>query len=447
MKLNERISAFTAKMQAIIEYCLHGVWRETADTPKIRIIKILNLSIRSFTNHGLQVNSAALTYSTVLAIVPAFALLFAIGRGFGFQKLLEDELYAFLPAQHDALSAALGFVDSYLAQSSQGIFVGIGIVFLLWTLISLLSSIENAFNSIWNVKHPRAFYQKVTDYIAICMIIPVLMICASGVQIMLATVVQTRIHLPFLTKGVNMALECAPIVLSWLAFTFTFYLIPNTKVHFKYAAISGGFCAIGFAILQMLFVNGTIYVTKFNAIYGSFAFLPLMLVWLQLSWLMILSGCLLTYSMQNVMRYNYTGELENVSHDYIRKVTIVAVAAITRRFVEGKEPLTLQKLSAEQGLPLRILERIEEVLLSAKLIYHVDLKGDEKGLIPSFDSQAYTARQLLEVIDTTGTSGFIPCFRETYADIIKMVDNWDSQAWVAAGDVKLKDIPLPESVK
>ena len=105
----------------------------------------------------------SLTYSTVLAIVPAIALLVAIGRGFGLQDYLQEELYNFFPSQHKAISTALSFVDSYLTEASQGIFVGIGILFLLWTVISLLSYIEDAFNTIMDIRRQRSFYQKITD--------------------------------------------------------------------------------------------------------------------------------------------------------------------------------------------------------------------------------------------------------------------------------------------
>ena len=301
------------KASNLVNYCWTGVWHETRDTTGIKILKVINLSVRSFLDRDLQTKSMSLTYSTVLAIVPALALLFAIGRGFGFQSLLEDQLFKSFPAQKQSITFALKFVDSYLKEASQGLFVGIGIIFLLWTLISLLSSIESAFNQVWDVKKDRSFYQKVTDYIAICLMVPVLMICSSGVSIFMSATIQDNSHLAFLTPLVNISLEIAPFVLAWLAFSLSFFLIPNTKTQFKYAAVSGALCALLFQILQLLFVNGQIYVSKYNAIYGSFSFLPLLLIWLQLSWLILLAGCVLTYSLQNVFAFNFLGDLDKIS--------------------------------------------------------------------------------------------------------------------------------------
>ncbi|MDE5875516.1 MAG: YihY/virulence factor BrkB family protein, partial [Muribaculaceae bacterium] len=191
------------RIQFLINYFWTGIWKESKDTMKVRILKVMNLSIRSFLDRDLQSRSMSLTYSTVLAIVPAFALLFAIGRGFGLQDVLEQQLYHSFPAQHQVISVALRFVDSYLKEASQGIFVGIGIIFLLWTLISLLSYIETAFNMIWDIKHDRTLYQKVTDYIAICLLVPILMICSSGVSIFMSASVQDNMHFAFLTPVVN----------------------------------------------------------------------------------------------------------------------------------------------------------------------------------------------------------------------------------------------------
>ena len=124
-----------------IRYCAGDVWEDTRSLWSVKAVKILNLSIQSFLDRDLQIRASALTYNTVLAIVPALAMLFAIGRGFGFQNMLQSELFRYFPAQREALETALTYVDNYLAQASQGAFLGIGLIFLLWTLISLMSNV------------------------------------------------------------------------------------------------------------------------------------------------------------------------------------------------------------------------------------------------------------------------------------------------------------------
>lgn len=445
-KKPSKISELIDKAINLANYCWTGVWKDTRDTTGIRILKVANLSVRSYMDRDLQTRSMSLTYSTVLAIVPAFALLFAIGRGFGFQKLLEDQLFSSFPAQQKVISFALKFVDSYIAEASQGIFVGVGIIFLLWTLISLLSYIESAFNQVWDIKHDRTLYQKVTDYIAICLLVPVLMICSSGVSIFMSATVQTNTHFAFLSPVVNIVLEFSPLILAWLAFTLSYVLIPNTKVRFKYAAISGAICAVFFQILQLLFVNGQIYVSKYNAIYGSFAFLPLLLIWLQLTWLILLVGCVLTYSMQNIFSFNFIGDLSKMSNNYDRKVTIILTAAIVGRFRKGKKPLTRTNLSFYYDIPIRVVTSICDNLYKAGLINYVVLPDDKTGVAPAVETGTLTVGELLLKVDRVGSSNFIPRFGIIYRQVLDKIDKWLVSAYDQLNTQLIADINLPEDI-
>ncbi len=265
--------SFITKMKGTLlswyTYLTDGVWSDTRRTFGVNLVKTLNLSVRSFLNGELQMRAGALTYQTLLAIVPALALVFAIGRGFGFQNLLETQLFHHFPAQRQALSQAFGFVDSYLAQSSEGVFVGVGILFLLWTLISLVGNVENSFNLIWGIKEGRSLWRKLTDYTAIFLILPILMICAGGIMVFMSTTLQTILPFGFLSPIIKVLLDFTSLVLVWLFFTGSYMLIPNTKVKFKNAFIAGMMAGTAYVILQWLFVTGQVYVTRYNAIYGS----------------------------------------------------------------------------------------------------------------------------------------------------------------------------------
>lgn len=436
-KISERVSQ-------CIEYCSSTVWNDSRKTIKVRIIKTINLTVQAFTNRDLQIKAMAITYQTVFAMVPALALILAIARGFGFQEMVQNELYSYFPSQSKALSAALGFVDSYLAEASSGIFVGVGIIVLLWTLISLLSNIEDTFNSIWDLRNSRNIIQKIKDYIAIFLIIPVLMILSSGISIFMTTTVQQALPLKFLSPLVNTVLEFMPIVLSGAAFTLCFWLIPNTKVTFKYAAISGFVCSIAFDILQMLFISGQIYVSKYNAIYGSFAFLPLLLIWLQLSWLLLLSGCGLTYALQNIFSYNFFGNMNSISLSYYRKVLLVVTAVIYRRFHNEMGAPTRNSLSLEYGLPIRIVSSIVDWLQKAGLIQKNEntVGKDDPELIPITDTDRITVKEVLKRVDGTGENDFIPEFKTKYVDALREIDNIDRRMYDAIGDILIRDLDI-----
>lgn len=432
-----------AKATANLHYCMKGVWNDPRNTRRTRLIKTLNLSVSSFFDSRLQLQSMSLTYSTVLSIVPAFALILAIGRGFGLQDILQKDIYAFFPSQVQAISAGFRFVDSYLATASQGIFVGIGLIMLLWTIISLLSQIEDAFNTIWCVKKGRTIYQKFTDYISICLLIPVLMVCSSGVTFFMTDVIRDQLGLHFLTPVLNFILEFAPLVLSWLAFSLSYYLIPNTKVKLRYAMIAGAFSAIGFQILQLIFMNGQLYVSKYNAIYGSFAFLPLLLIWLQFSWLLLLSGGVVCYSMQNVFTYKIIGDISTLSTTAWHNLSVIVMAVIARRFLDRRPPVTRDELAREYYLPVKIVDVIVTRLCKVGLVNIVDLDNDTTGLAPAVSMEDFTLAEFYREIDGKELFGTDTVIGDLYPDLLEQTDSGWNRAYATFGDILIRDINLP----
>ena len=257
---------------------------------------------------------------------------------------------------------------------------------------------------------------------------------------------QDNLNLPFLTPVINNLLELAPLVMAWLAFTLSYFLIPNIKVSFKYAAIAGAVCAIAFQILQLLFVNGQIYVTKYNAIYGSFAFLPLMLIWLQLSWLILLTGCVLTYSLQNVFAYNYMGDISDVSQSYRREVELVITALVFRRFRRGRTPYTLYDLSKHYDLPMKLVNHSVEALRKAGIIYIVSEDKERVGIAPAVEIGRLSVGELMRRLDAEGNSDFIPGFSEMYAPLLGRFRKTMSAAYTSAETLSICDLPLPDAI-
>ncbi len=446
-KTDSKFQNIVSYIKDKISYFISGVWNDPRQTMKVRIIRTINLSVNSFLDRGLQLRAMSLTYSTVLALVPAIALLIAIGRGFGLQNYLQDELYNFFPSQHRAITAALSFVESYLNEASQGIFVGAGIIFLLWTVISLLSYIEDAFNAIWDIKTQRSIFQKASDYISICLVIPILMICSSGVSIFMSTTVQDNIYFPFLSPIVNFFLELIPFFLCWLAFSLCYLLIPNTRVEIKYAAISGIICAIVFQILQLLFVNGQIYVSKYNAIYGSFAFLPLLLIWLQLSWLILLAGCVLTYSLQNIFTFNFNDNSEKISFDGWYSVALIVMVVIAKIFITGKKPLSREEIAIKYSLPIRIVNSVSEKLHKANLIYSVKLDNGMYGEVPAIELQNFSVGDFLQSIDHVGDKSLIQQIQNIYTELFRTLDPIRVKSYKLYSTILIRDLPLPDPYK
>lgn len=438
------ITKIKDKSIAIWEYVWNDVWSDTRDDWRIKLIKTLNLSIKSFLDSDLQSRAAALTYRTILALVPALAILFAIGRGFGFQNLLQTQLFNYLPVQKDALDTVFGFVDSYLAHSSEGIFVGIGVAMLLWTMISLMNNIENSFNSIWGIKHGRSIWRKITDYTAMLLILPVLMICSSGLSIFVSSTLQNIFDFEFMSPIITFSLRCASFLFTWLFFTAMFILIPNTKVKFKNALIAGIFTGTGFLILQWLFVSGQMSVSKYNAIYGSFSLLPLLLIWMQFTWVIILSGIAICYSSQSIYRFEFSNKINDISDDYRTKITLAIMCVITKHFDKGNKAITLDELTENYDFPPRIAIDIIEKLIDARLIVKVinDDAENEPGLQPALNINRLSVAHVLSVLKNNGETGFVPNFNENFNNINITIDNLERLISTDAQSILIKDLEI-----
>ena len=444
MALSDKIEKLRLKAMRLWQYGSSGVWTERANTMKVKLIKTINLSVRSFLSADIQSQACAMTYRTVLAIVPALAMLFALGRGFGLQKLIENELYSIFHAQHEAISHMMSYVDSYLKQASEGVFVGIGILFLLWTLISLVSNVEDSFNSIWGVKNGRSMWRKVTDYTSMLLILPVLLICAGGLNVLMSSTLNAIFHFEFLTPVVSLLLEFGSWLFTWLFFTAVYMLVPNVKVRFLNAFIAGVFAGTGFMILQWIFVTGQMYVAKYNAIFGSLSFIPLMLIWLQLVWVITLSGAVLCYSSQNIFEFDFKDDVERISLRYREKVIMAVAAIIVRRFAALQPPLTLNDIIVDYRLPARLVSGSIDALLEAGVIVRVVIDGKKEifGYQPAVDIDSLTVSSVRDRIEAAGRHGFIPAFEKMFPGVVRVYDELATQIDNYAGHIRLADIEV-----
>lgn len=413
------VARLVQKCIRFYEYMTGGIWRDTRRTFRVNCLKTISLSLRSFFNSELQLRAAALTYQTILAVVPAIALLFAICRGFGFQNLLQSQLFIYFPAQKEALETVFSFLDSYLLHASEGIFLGIGIVFLLWTLISLISNVEASFNKIWGVPRGRTIWRQITDYTAIFLILPVLMICSSGITVFMSSTLQSALPYDFVSPLLSFLLDFSSLVLVWLFFTGTYLLIPNTKVKFKNAFLAGVLAGTGFMIVEWLFVTGQIYVTRYNALYGSFAFLPLLLIWIDLVWLITLSGAVLCYSSQNIYQFSFSDEVINISRNYEWRITLSVLAVADTRFERGETPLTELQISQTYNIPMSLVTSATNLLVNCKLLQRVVISGKtgEYGIAPAIDPRRLTMEDVSVMVGRHGNNNFLPDFDKLFVNL------------------------------
>lgn len=443
-KASVAIRVGVKRMVAFYKYCTDGVWNDVDESRFSSWVKILNLAVNSFTSKRLQQKACALTYSTVLALVPILAMIFAIGRGFGFQNILQSELFRYFPSQRNALNSSFTFVDRYLEQTSQGLFVGIGVVFLLWTLISLMRNVESSFNEIWGVSHNRSIYRQVTDYTVMFLFMPVLMLLSAGINLFVSAGVNRILNFDILSPAIQFLLDLSPMVIAWIVFSCAFWLIPNTSVKAKPAFVSGIVCGTLTHLLQMLFVSGQVYVSKYNAVYGSFAFLPLLLIWLQLVWLITLAGMVMTYSMQTASSLSYNGRVRDISVNYFNQITILLLALICRRFADRKSPLEISGLAMTYGLPPSLVRLSVQRLVDVGLLNRVCLQGDTFAYQPSYPvGENLTVGDVVDLLNNYGQSDFVIFKRKQLSEALVVLKNLFGSADNRA-DMKINELLIIE---
>lgn len=281
-----------------------------------RIYKTLLLTIKFFMDKRVMAKASALTYSTLLAIVPILAVVFAIARGFGYNKYIEVWFRDLLSSQPQAANIIIEWVNSYLVHTQSGVFLGIGLVFMLYTVLMLVNNIEDTFNEIWQVNNSRSIYRSFTNYLAAFFLIPILIVVSTGVSIVITTIASSMPDVLMLGSMVRFLIGLSPYVLMSVLFFGLYVSMPNTQVEWRCAIVPGILAGVGMQWLQLFYVHSQIWVTGYNAIYGSFAALPLFMLWVQISWTICLFGAQLTFANQNLKRLGINVE-DTDFHPYI----------------------------------------------------------------------------------------------------------------------------------
>lgn len=273
-----------------------------------RIYHKLYLTIRFFTEKRVMTQASALTYSTLLAIVPMLAVVFAIARGFGYNKYIEMWFRELLASQPQVADTIVSFVNSYLIHTKSGIFLGVGLIFMLYTVLMLVNNVEETFNQIWQVNNSRPIIRSFANYLAMFFLFPIIIVISTGLSLFMETVADKMDDIVILEPIINKLISFSPSMLMSLLFIFLYVYMPNTKVRFSCAIIPGILAGIAMNLLQIAYIHSQVWVTGYNAIYGSFAALPLFMLWVQISWAICLFGAQLTYTNQNLNRIGFNLE-------------------------------------------------------------------------------------------------------------------------------------------
>ena len=401
------------RIAAAIQFLKTDIWRLQANklTPRrsfwITQLRVSLLAIRRFVDDKCDLRASALTFYSLLSIVPIVAMAFAVAKGFGFEKILSEQLLANLEGHEEVAERIIGFAQSLLDNTRGGAIAGVGIVVLLWTVVKVLGNIETSFNDIWGVKTPRSLGRKLADYLSVMMVCPVLLITASSVTLLVTTRVTDMVEqlsfLGYLADVIIWLLKILPYGVIWLVFTFMYVFMPNTKVAFKSALWGGILAGTIYQLVQLAYISFQIGVTKYGTIYGSFAALPLFLVWLQLSWLIVLFGAEVSFAHQNVATYEFEEDCLKVSHCFKRTTALMITYLSVKKFLKLETPLTATDIVRELEVPIRLVRAVLFELVEARVLSEVSSDdGEDAAYQPGCDVNRLTVAAVVQRLDQQG---------------------------------------------
>lgn len=391
-----------------LRFIYRGLWEPTTGTMRRLLVGIVRraiLTTRLFLREKMQFRASALTYSTLLSVVPLLAIIFAIAKGFGLDSYTEQWIRDNIVAKPEVTDTLVGFVRSYLSHTQGGIFLGFGLIMLLWTLFNLTDSIEATFNQIWQVRQPRAIFRKITDYTAVFFLLPVFIVVTSGLTIFAYSAAREVVpDVLLLRPAAQTLVQTLPYFLLCLFFTALFAFMPNTQVKLRSAFIAGVPTGILFQLLQVGYIHSQVWLSSYNAIYGSFAALPLLMLMCQLSWTITLFGATLCYVDQNIQSFYYGQDevdMSRLDHDCL---CVKLASAVCKRFAASGPAMTARELAESEQVHLRIVTDVLYDLAHAGVVMKVtDESGDSDATyVPTCDIRLLTVPAVLAALDRIG---------------------------------------------
>lgn len=433
-------------LRKLVKKVTEDIWQFTEDETSrvknalLRAFKILILTYRGFKENNCYLKASALTFYTIFSVVPVVALAFAIAKGFGLDIRLTSDLYVKFKGHEAILDKVIEFADKLLAKTQGGLIAGIGVVLLLWTIIKLFSNIEGAFNDIWGIKKGRIFFRKVTDYLSMFFICPILLVVSASFTAFLSS---------DLTNCTAYFPKCVIILIPtlfsyfaiWILLTFVYRLMPNCKVKLISAIIPAIIVGTLFNIIQFCYFDFQVFITKYNAIYGSFAALPLFLLWVQINWMIVLSGAQLSFCIDNIELHEFDYSVHKISLKQKKLLSLIIVKLIVDNFKESEKPLTAKELSGRLKLPFNLTQEILDNLVSAKVISLVHMKDKSfAGYQPSKCITTISINYVLSKLETLNTKETLRLSHLDFEKIQMLVKNIEQAHEESDSNILIKDI-------
>ncbi len=411
----------------------------------IRLIRIVLLAARGVTEDRIHLRASALTLYSLLGIVPVVAMAFGIAKGFGFEKYLQKDLLERFQGQEEVAERIIAFAHSLLEATKGGVIAGVGLAVLFWAVIRVLRDIENAFNDIWGIEETRSLGRKFSDYLTIIVICPTLLIMSGSVTLFINSqvemITQEITLLTYVSGPIFFFLNFLPYAMVWGLFAFLYILVPNTKVQFSSGLIAGLIAGSVYQVVQWGYIHFQVGVSKYNAIYGSFAALPLFMAWLQISWIIVLIGAEIAFAYQNVDTYEFEPDSRRISLSFKRLLSLMTAHLLTQRFANNERPLTAQEVSQALEIPIRLLRQILLELVHSGILSEVrTVDGSDPAYQPASAIDRLTLSRVIDALDHRGANSLPVAETEAYATFSASLETFRETIEKSPANRLLKDI-------
>lgn len=411
----------------------------------IKQVKIILITIKGYRENNVMLSASALTFYSMMSVVPIVAMAFGIAKGFGFEKMLTEQLTNKLSGQQEVLKWIITFANSMLEKTKGGLVAGVGLVLLFYSVMRVLGNIESSFNEIWHVKQSRSWFRKFSDYLAIMLIAPIFIILSSSFTVYISTQIHTIVHkielLGYLAPVLVFLVKMIPYTLVWVLFSFIYIVMPNTVVKFSSGIIGGIIAGTAFQVTQWAYLKFQIGMSNYNAIYGSFAALPLFMIWLHIGWQIVLFGAELSYATQNYEKYELGSEASNISVSYKRALSLLIVYNVVKAYHLGEKSPNISDISKKLEIPSRvtrdIINNLNESGILSKVI--IDEKTDY-SYQPAIDINKLTIKEVFDRLDSNGVNN-LSIAQVPEMDIInEHLRGFSMAVEVSASNVLVKDM-------
>ena len=403
------------RFQHFREFVQYDLWRhphvKTQDPKKrlwYRVLQTVILVARGFKNQALVVRANSLSFALLFAFIPMLAMIYAIARGFGFEEMVSQQLAGSFLAEANVAPVLLEWVERYLETARGGLFVGIGLVVLIWAVYAFFNMLENSFNSIWNVKKTRSFARRMTNYVMTLLLVPILVVVTSGISIFLNSTEILASVLSAIEPLRKFMVRFIPFVATSAVFTWIFTAIPSTQVKFSSAIIPGVLMGFLYQVVQALSMFLVVLFTRMSIVYGAFSAIPLVLIWLHITCWLLLIGAELAFAIQNNELFAYERDLETISRRYKDYVMLYLLSVIIRRFEQGEQPETAHEMATANQLPIRLVQQLLSRLEETNIVRRVLSEQEEDpAFVPAMDIHQITVEKVLGRVAAQGTEAFL----------------------------------------